>query len=192
MPIRGLAAEVERQSTDTVVRKLVGEHEGDLATRVEFVRTQSGSDSCIAASNNKKLDYVEHMGKLAAYFRGLADGNRLRILNLLFHGELCGCDIQHVLGASQSTVSRHLTYLKNAGLILDRRVGFRVFHRLVQSADPHPTELFEYLAVAFANDKVLKSDTKKLREAIKGGSRTVSEWKPLSGLAVQKPQAEGA
>jgi ArsR family transcriptional regulator len=131
------------------------------------------------------------MEKLASYFKGLADENRLRILNLLFHGELCGCDIQHVLGASQSTVSRHLSYLKNAGLVLDRRVGYRVFYRLVHSENTEITELFEYLVQVFATDKFLKSDMKKLREAIKDGSCTVSEWKPLSGLA-QRLQPEGA
>lgn len=132
------------------------------------------------------------MERLASYFKGLADENRLRILNLLFHGELCGCDIQHVLNASQSTVSRHLSYLKNAGLVLDRRAGYRVYYRLVQSEDPETSELFEYLVMAFAKDKVLKADMKKLREAIKDGACTVSEWKPLSGLAAQKPQTEGA
>jgi ArsR family transcriptional regulator len=131
------------------------------------------------------------MERLASYFRGLADENRMRILNLLFHGELCGCDIQHVLGATQSTVSRHLSYLKNAGLVLDRRVGYRVYYRLVQSQDPEITALFHYLALAFGKDKALKADMKKLREAIKEGSCTVSEWKPMSGLAL-RPQPEGA
>ena len=131
------------------------------------------------------------MKKLASYFKGLADENRLRILNLLFHGELCGCDIQHVLGASQSTVSRHLSYLKNAGLVLDRRAGYRVYYRLVQSEDPEITELFQYLVLAFAKDKAMKSDMKSLREAIKEGACTVSEWKPLSGLA-PKPEPEEA
>jgi ArsR family transcriptional regulator len=132
------------------------------------------------------------MGKLASYFKGLADENRLRILSLLFHGELCGCDIQHVLNTSQSTVSRHLSYLKNAGLIRDRRAGYRVYYRLVQFEDPETSELFQYLVMAFAKDKVLKADMKKLREAIKGGACTVSEWKPLSGLATPKLQEEGA
>jgi|SRR5882757_8223562 ArsR family transcriptional regulator len=131
------------------------------------------------------------MKKLASYFKSLADENRLRILNLLFHGELCGCDIKHVLGASQSTVSRHLTYLKNSGLVLDRREGYRVFYRLVRSEAPEIDELFEYLVRAFAKDKVLKADMKKLREAIKEGSCTVSEWKPLSGLTSHEPQTEG-
>jgi ArsR family transcriptional regulator, arsenate/arsenite/antimonite-responsive transcriptional repressor len=132
------------------------------------------------------------MKKLASYFKSLADENRLRILNLLFHGELCGCDIKHVLGTSQSNVSRHLTYLKNSGLVLDRREGYRIFYRLVQSDDAEVSELFEYLVRSFAKDKVLKADMRKLRDAIKEGSCTVSEWKPLSGLAAQRPQAEGA
>ena len=122
------------------------------------------------------------MEKLASYFKGLADGNRMRILNLLLHGELCGCDIQHVLGATQSTVSRHLSYLKNAGLVLDRRAGYRVYYRLVQAQDPEITELFQCLVLAFGKEKALKADMKKLREAIKEGSCTVSEWKPMSGL----------
>ena len=64
---------------------------------------------------------------------------------------------------------------------LDRRAGYRVFYRLVQSEDPETTELFAYLAMAFAKDKVLKTDMKKLRDAIKDGACTVSEWKPFPG-----------
>jgi ArsR family transcriptional regulator, arsenate/arsenite/antimonite-responsive transcriptional repressor len=131
------------------------------------------------------------MEKLASYFKGLADGNRMRFLNLLLHGELCGCDIQHVLGATQSTVSRHLSYLKNAGLVLDRRAAYRVYYRLVQAPDPEITELFQYLVLAFGKDKALKADMKKLREAIKEGSCAVSEWKPMSSVAL-RPQLEGA
>lgn len=87
--------------------------------------------------------------------------------------------------------SRHLSYLKNTGLVLDRRVGYRVYYRLVQSQEPEIAELFQYLELAFGKDKALKADMKKLREAIKEGSCTVSEWKPMSGLAL-RPQPEGA
>jgi hypothetical protein len=75
--------------------------------------------------------------------------------------------------------------------VRDRRVGYRVFYRLVQSENAEISDLFQYLVQAFARDKVLKADLKKLREAIKNGSCTVSEWKPLSGLA-PRTQAEGA
>jgi hypothetical protein len=63
--------------------------------------------------------------------------------------------------------------------------------RLAGSENTEITELFEYLVHVFATDKALKADMKKLREAIKDGSCTVSEWKPLSGLT-QRPQPEGA
>ena len=70
------------------------------------------------------------MKELEQYFKALDDTNRLRILNLLLHGELCVCDIQYVLRATQPNVSRHLSYLKNSGLVLDRRGGYRIFYRL--------------------------------------------------------------
>ena len=108
------------------------------------------------------------------YFKGLADINRLRIINLLLQGELCGCDIQYVVGSSQSNVSRHLTYLKRSGLVVDRREGYRVYYSLVQDNKPECTELFTYLKVALT-DKVFMADSKKLKQAIKDGACTISE-----------------
>ena len=122
------------------------------------------------------------MKELEKYFKGLADPNRLRIINLLLHSELCGCDIQYVLDASQPNVSRHLTYLKNAGLVLDRRDGFRIFYRLAEPRKATRRELFEFLRFAFKDDDTLRQDIEQLKQAIKGGGCTVSEWRPYSGL----------
>ena len=108
------------------------------------------------------------------YFKGLADINRLRIINLLLHGELCGCDIQYVVGSSQSNVSRHLTYLKRSGLVEDRREGYRVYYRLMDDNKPEYQELLAYLRLAL-KDKTFMSDTKKLKQAIKDGACSVSE-----------------
>jgi ArsR family transcriptional regulator len=114
--------------------------------------------------------------QLESYFKGLADKNRLRIINLLTVGELCGCDIQYVLKASQSNVSRHLTYLKNSGLVADRRNGYRVYYRLTpQRAN---SGLFAFLKRAFRDDKTFATDIKKLRVAIKAGACTISESGP--------------
>jgi ArsR family transcriptional regulator len=114
------------------------------------------------------------MNGVEEYFKGLADINRLRIINLLLQGELCGCDIQYVVGSSQSNVSRHLTYLKRSGLVSDRRAGYRVYYRLMEDNRPEYKELLTYLKLAL-NDKVFTADTKKLRQAIKEGACTVSE-----------------
>lgn len=111
------------------------------------------------------------------YFKGLADVNRLRIINLLLNGELCGCDIQYVIGASQSNVSRHLAYLKKSGLVSDRRAGYRVYYCLIENSSPEYKALIAYLRVAL-NEKVFLSDTKKLKRAIKDGACSVSEIRP--------------
>lgn len=113
------------------------------------------------------------MKDLERIFKGLSDQTRLRILNLLLHGELCVCDIQYVLQSSQPNVSRHLTYLKNSGLVLDRREGARIYYHLVQHK-----QLFAFLREAFKSSDELAQDLRKLKKAIETGSCTVSEWRP--------------
>src|SRR6516225_4794660 len=122
------------------------------------------------------------MKELQQYFKALGDNTRLRIINLLLHGELCVCDIQYVLKNSQSNVSRHLSYLKNSGMVVDRRDGYRMFYRLTDSKEPMKRLLFGYLRQAFADQEQLLTDTKRLKSAIAAGSCTVSEWKPYSAL----------
>jgi ArsR family transcriptional regulator len=128
------------------------------------------------------LPWKGSMKELEQYFKALSDVNRLRILNLLLHGELCVCDIQHVLRSSQPTVSRHLAYLKNSGLVLDRRDGLRIFYRLAEPKHGTRKRLFEFLQDAYKNEQELQDDTARLKEAIKGGSCIVSDWKPYSAL----------
>jgi ArsR family transcriptional regulator len=126
--------------------------------------------------------------ELEGYFKGLADASRLRILNLLLYGELCGCDIQSVLEMTQSNVSRHLTYLKHAGLTVDRREGFRVFYRLPNSANGELKPLFEFLRTAFVSDPVLQNDLIRLKQAIQDGAcqmQQIMAWPRLrDGRAV--------
>ncbi len=122
------------------------------------------------------------MKELEQYCKGIADSNRLRILNLLLHGELCGCDIQYVLDTSQPNISRHLQYLKNSGLVLDRRDGFRIFYRLAEPTQGAKKYLFEFLQQAFKNEEPFQDDTRKLKEAIQHGSCTRTEWRPYAAL----------
>ena len=126
------------------------------------------------------------MKELEQYFKALGDANRLRILNLLLHGELCVCDIQYVLEATQPNVSRHLSYLKNSGLVLDRRDGYRIFYRLADPKQGTKRRLFEFLQDAYKNEEQLQADKKRLKEAIDAGSCTVGEWKPYSAIGGTK------
>jgi ArsR family transcriptional regulator, arsenate/arsenite/antimonite-responsive transcriptional repressor len=122
------------------------------------------------------------MRHLEQLFKGLADQTRLRILNLLLHGELCVCDIQYVLESSQPNVSRHLTYLKNSGLVLDRREGARMYYRLAQPTEGPHKLLFGFLRNLFQSSDPLAEDSRKLKKAIQAGSCTGAEWHPYSGL----------
>jgi ArsR family transcriptional regulator len=125
-------------------------------------------------------------------FKALADAKRLRIVNLLLHGELCVCDIQYVLENSQPNVSRHLAYLKNSGIVLDRRDGYRVFYRIANPRESNRKVLFDFLRQIFKDEDRLDQDTKRLREAIASGSCTISEWKPYSAIERSRPHRTGA
>ena len=122
------------------------------------------------------------MLQVETVFKALGDANRLRIVNLLLHGELCVCDIQYVLENSQPNISRHLAYLKRCAMVLDRRDGYRVFYRLANAKTVDKRRLFDFLRAIFAGEEQLRQDTERLKEAIASGSCTLSEWKPFSAL----------
>jgi len=71
------------------------------------------------------------MEKLLDALKALSDETRLRILNLLYEKELCVCDIMETLQITQAKASRHLIYLKNAGLVKDRKHAQWVYYSLV-------------------------------------------------------------
>jgi len=75
-------------------------------------------------------DILFFMHKPAKIFKALADETRLRILTLLLEGELCVCEIIAALELPQSTISRHLAYLRNSGWVQDRRQGVWMYYRL--------------------------------------------------------------
>ena len=76
------------------------------------------------------------MRTYAEIFKAMADETRLTILFLILrHGEMCVCDVEGVLGVSQSKASRHLRYLRNAGLLTDRRDGIWVYYNIPDNAD---------------------------------------------------------
>lgn len=130
------------------------------------------------------------MRDLEKLFKGLADVTRLRILNLLLHGELCVCDVQHVVGALQPNISRHLTYLKNSGLVLDRRDGPRICYRLAEPMDSARRQLFSFLQAAFLDDPAFSDDARKLRAAIESGACNARQWRPYSALKRVNPDLE--
>ncbi len=152
------------------------------------VRSENGFD-CSGYADAQAFEQIKNHGRndpsmleLETIFKALGDMNRLRIVNLLLHGELCVCDIQYVLENSQSNISRHLAYLKRSEMVLDRRDGYRVFYRLASTKESEKKLLFDFLRGIFQREAQLTRDTERLKEAIASGSCTLSEWKPFSAI----------
>ena len=98
-----------------------------------------------------------------ALFKAFADETRLRILHLLTRrGELCVCDIMAILGQPQSKVSRHLAYLRGAGLVQDRKEGLWCHYSLAKPDGAFHKSLINCLSGCFGEVEVLKKDSQKL------------------------------
>jgi len=95
-------------------------------------------------------------------FRAFSDRTRLRILNLLRPGECCVCDLVRVIGAPQPTVSRHLAYLRKAGLVTARKEGLWMYYQLTPATAGFHRKLLECLACCFTDVPELSRDTKRL------------------------------
>jgi ArsR family transcriptional regulator len=104
-------------------------------------------------------------------FRAFSDRTRLRILNLLRGGELCVCDLIDVLGVPQAKVSRHLAYLRRAGLVRVRKDGLWSHYSLAPASGAFHTKLLECLACCFTDVPELAKDAAKLNRLSKCGPK---------------------
>jgi len=103
--------------------------------------------------------------------KALTDETRLRILALLGRGELCVCDLIAVLQLPQSTVSRHLALLKNAGWVTDRRQGLWMYYHLADTGIPLRMILQQTLLAHLAGLPVTQKDRERLGLYLKEKSR---------------------
>lgn len=86
------------------------------------------------------------MRTLGRVFKALSDETRLTILGLVFrHDHLCVCEVEQILGITQSKASRHMRYLRDAGLLEDVREGLIVNYRLPMDPGPEVMSVLEFL-----------------------------------------------
>jgi ArsR family transcriptional regulator, arsenate/arsenite/antimonite-responsive transcriptional repressor len=95
-------------------------------------------------------------------FRALADRTRLRLLNLIGEDEVCVCFFVEVLGESQPKISRHLAYLRRAGVVAARRDGKWMHYRISEPADTHAARLFAEVRAWLADDREMQRDRERL------------------------------
>lgn len=99
---------------------------------------------------------------MASLFSALADRTRLRLLNLMRDQEVCVCYFIEILRAPQPTISRHLAYLRRAGLVASRREATWVHYRIVRPTDPSAARVLDDVMAWLDEDAEMKADRKRL------------------------------
>ena len=102
-------------------------------------------------------------------FRAFSDRTRLRILSILRHGESCVGDLVDVLRVPQPKVSRHLAYLRKAGLVETREQGLWNFYRLAPASTPFHQKMLECLGACYGDVPEIARDADKAAALKKSG-----------------------
>lgn len=104
------------------------------------------------------------MRDLIKIFKALSDRNRLRILKMLEIKPLCVCEITEVLQLAASTVSKHLSLLRDVNLIMDEKEGKWVNYRLNrQEADKYVKKLLPEIILWLSSDPTILKDRDKVK-----------------------------
>lgn len=101
------------------------------------------------------------MKEFISVMKALRDSRRVKIVKMLQHGELCVCEIQVTLGVSQSTASKHLKILEEAGLLKSRKEGLWVYY-LLDDGGRNP-----YAAVLLGNLRFWLEEDRDMAELVK-------------------------
>ena len=129
-----------------------------------------------------------------AVSRSVADPTRVRILKMLEPGELCVCQITAILGLAPATVSKHLSLLKMAGLLSQRKQGRWVYYRLsTKRTNPYAPGMLDLLGRVLDDDPTIAEDRRRLDkvndvplEALCGDGRFLFTGKPEKQPAAGK------
>jgi ArsR family transcriptional regulator len=102
---------------------------------------------------------------LASLFAALADPTRLRLLNLMAGREVCVCYFVEILRQGQPKISRHLAYLRKAGIVAARREGKWMHYSISPPADPAAASILSAALASLRADKRMQADLAKLDRA---------------------------
>jgi len=112
--------------------------------------------------------YRNIMREFVAVTKALADETRVRALAALSGRELCLCQLVALLGLAPSTVSKHMSILKQAGLVESRKDGRWVYYRLARDDTPGwVREVIDWARQALRLDATIRDDKKRLEDILK-------------------------
>ncbi len=93
-------------------------------------------------------------------FKALSDSNRIRIVKMLQKKSLCVCEIKDILKLATSTVSKHLSILREAGLIVDWKDGKWINYKINPEPDALVSNALLYIQLQIEDDETVKKDRK--------------------------------
>lgn len=99
------------------------------------------------------------------FFQALGDNTRLRLLNLMGDQEICVCYFVEILNQPQPKISRHLAYLRNAGIVTTRREGKWMHYRIVMPPNEGAAKVLREILEWFKQEKTMQTDRAKLTKA---------------------------
>ena len=102
---------------------------------------------------------------VAVLFAALSDRTRLRLLNLMDGREVCVCYFIQILGQSQPKISRHLAYLRRAGVVAARREGKWMHYRIVVPAHAGAAKILRETLAVVREEKAMQADLARLGKA---------------------------
>jgi ArsR family transcriptional regulator, arsenate/arsenite/antimonite-responsive transcriptional repressor len=115
---------------------------------------------------NRPAPHIKHLDALTEVYAALADPTRLRILSLLGEEEICVCDIHASLDVPQPTASRHLAYLRRAGLVEARREGVWMHYRLAAIDNAVVAQVVRAALHALTHTAIAAKDEKRLQATL--------------------------
>lgn len=102
---------------------------------------------------------------LERFFQALADNTRLRLLNLMGGQEICVCYLVEILGGPQPKISRHLAYLRSAGIVAARREGKWMHYRVVMPPHIGASQILKQTLGCLHEEKAMRADRARLTKA---------------------------
>ena len=111
------------------------------------------------------MDRSSKTADLPLLFAALSDRTRLRLLNLMDGREVCVCYFVEILGQSQPKISRHLAYLRRAGVVAARREGKWMHYRMAVPAHAGAAKILRETLIALREEKAMRADLVRLNRA---------------------------
>ncbi len=99
------------------------------------------------------------------FFQALGDQTRLRLLNLIGEQEICVCYFVEILGSPQPKISRHLAYLRSAGIVEARREGKWMHYRIVMPPHIGASQVLRQTLAWLKDEKAMQADKARLTKA---------------------------